>query len=115
MLYTPMPAIQGVKAKTKAVEMMLRTKTTDVRASPRIYSEGISLALRGLSFEHLWPYILITVLTISQGNITASTKPCANEPCANCIDRPCQSLTKIVSTFQFLSYQQTRAWRITHL
>lgn len=42
ILYTPIPSIQGVIANTSAVEMMFRTKTTPVRASPRICEAHIS-------------------------------------------------------------------------
>lgn len=37
MSYTPIPDIQGVTAKTRAVEMALRTKTTPVKAGPIIF------------------------------------------------------------------------------
>jgi hypothetical protein len=38
ILYTPMPAIHGVIANTNPVEIMFLMKTTDVNASPKIYT-----------------------------------------------------------------------------
>ena len=41
MLYTPIPSIQGVTAKTRPVAMTLRTKTTPVRAGPIIFDRRL--------------------------------------------------------------------------
>jgi hypothetical protein len=97
ILYTPIPSIQGVMANTSAVEMMFRTKTTPVRASPRICEAPYQRSHFPADPEPstvLGTHKLITILAVRQSNITTAANSCTDEARAYGVDGPWHALVE---------------------
>jgi len=76
MLYTPMPFIHGVTAKTRAVAMTLRIKTTPVRAGPIIFARGL---VEGSTVGSRTTYMLVRILKICEGHVSTASYGKTNE------------------------------------
>lgn len=70
MLYTPIPSIHGVTAKTRPVAMTLRTKTTPVRAGPIIFArELVNCRTVGVGMT----YMLVRILEKGERHVSATS------------------------------------------
>jgi len=100
MLYTPMLAIHGEMANTRPVEMTLRMKTTEVRASPRICQrqESIPLVVTVKDRQNTEgghggrTCILVTILDVRQSDVAGAADRKADEGRANSVDDPWHTL-----------------------